>query len=167
MLNRAPSTPDAEQDLYERDFYAWAMAQAAALRYAAAAAGNIGVDWLNVAEEIESMGRSERKAVHGALRRIIEHLLKLEYSPAGDPRAGWRLSAMEHRIRVLDDLKASPSLWSRIDLDGIYTDARDLALEGVKGDGLRLPDLPDTCLYTLDQILDRGWWPASRNGIED
>jgi hypothetical protein len=141
------------------------MAQAAALRCAAAAAGDLGVDWLNVAEEIESMGRSEQRGVHSALRRIIEHLLKLEHSPARDPRAGWHDSVIEHRIRVLDDLEASPSLWGRIDLDKAFRQARRLVADSLQRGGMTPDSLPEACPYSLEQVFDHDWWPTSRHGL--
>jgi hypothetical protein len=104
---------------YGEDVYLWSVQQAAALREAAAAGSNLPVadlpvDWENVAEEIESVGRSELHALESALTRVIEHLLKLEYSPAVDPRAGWRTSVLKHRIRAVGELEDSPSLRGRL-----------------------------------------------------
>ena len=64
---------------YEDDFFAWTQHQAMVLRSMAVADNRF--DRENVAEEIESLGRSERDAVRGQIRRIIEHLLKLSFSP--------------------------------------------------------------------------------------
>jgi Domain of unknown function DUF29 len=76
--------------LYEHDFAAWAQQQAEALRTAAHGGSNQLLDWENLAEEIESLGTSQRSALAGYIMRIIQHLVKLEYSPAVEPRNGWR-----------------------------------------------------------------------------
>jgi hypothetical protein len=64
----------------------WAEAQAEGLRRAAEAGSNLPLDWYNLAEEIESLGRSQRRELRSRLATIIEHLLKLQFSPAMEPR---------------------------------------------------------------------------------
>src|SRR5690242_16251850 len=83
---------------YDEDFYVWTQEQAAALRYAAAAGlkGGSHLDWEHLAEEIEDMGKRDRRALESDLARIVEHLLKLERSPAVDPVPGWRDTVREH-----------------------------------------------------------------------
>ncbi len=147
---------------YDTDFLAWTEEQARLLRAAARERSNTPIDWEHVAEEIESMGRSEAKALASALMRVIEHLLKLEYSPAVEPRAGWRTSVLNHRIDAAEELIASPSLRNRIDLDRIYRNAARLAADGLSRDGLAADILPAECPYTLDRMLDADWWPAHR-----
>lgn len=150
---------------YDTDFLAWTEEQARLLREAARERINTPIDWENVAEEIESMGRSELRAVESALVRVIEHLLKLEYSPAADPRGDWKVSVLEHRDRVARDLSASPSLRGRIDIADIYKSGRKIAALGLERDGLRLSDLPPDCPYSLNQLLDEDWWPLNRHGL--
>src|SRR5438477_5024382 len=75
--------------LYEEDFVRWTEQQSSALREAAAAGTNLPLDWENLAEEIESLGRSQRHELHSRIAGIPEHLLKLDYSRANDPRRGW------------------------------------------------------------------------------
>lgn len=84
----------AEQ-LYEEDFLRWTEEQAAALRRAKGS--NLPLDWENLAEEIEDLGRSVRRELISQIRRILRHLLKLEASPAVGPRAGRRASVHEAR----------------------------------------------------------------------
>ena len=74
---------------YDQDFYAWTQTQAAALRAAALGGANLPVDWENVAEEIESLGKSQASALRSRLATIIEHLLKLEFWPTQKPTFGW------------------------------------------------------------------------------
>lgn len=150
---------------YDTDFLAWTEEQARLLREAARERINTPVDWENVAEEIESMGRSELRAVESALVRVIEHLLKLEHSPAADLRGDWKVSVLEHRDRVARDLSASPSLRGRIDTANIYKSGRKIAALGLERDGMRPNDLPVDCPYSLDQLLDEDWWPKSRHGL--
>lgn len=98
---------------YDEDLYLWSQQQAAALREAARRGVNLPVDWENVAEEIESLGRSDRRRVVGHIQVVIEHLLKLEYSTRPDPRRGWRATVKRER-GVLDQILAdSPSLRAR------------------------------------------------------
>jgi hypothetical protein len=95
-------------ELYDQDFVLWTEQQAAALRRAKSA--NLPLDWENLAEEIESLGRSDRRELASQIRRILRHLLKLEVSPAAGPRGGWRTSILEARSEIEDLLQDSPSL---------------------------------------------------------
>ena len=77
--------------LYDQDFVRWAEQQAIAIREAGSSGANLPIDWKNVAEEIESLGRSDRRELGSRIATIIEHLLKLQSSPAeGRAEAGWR-----------------------------------------------------------------------------
>jgi len=152
---------------YDEDFFAWTEDQARALREAGARRENEPVDWENVAEEIESVGRSDAKALASAATQIIEHLLKLEWSPAVGPRAVWRTSVLNHRVAAWEELDASPSLRGRLDLVRAFARGRLLAIDGLARDGVRAETIPTECSYTLDQILDAGWWPGNRSGGDE
>lgn len=96
--------------LYDEDFVLWTEQQAQALRAAARDATNQPLDWENLAEEIESLGKSDKRELRSQIYRIIRHLAKLQFLPAGEPRHGWRESVVDGRVQaelVLDD---SPSL---------------------------------------------------------
>jgi hypothetical protein len=99
----------ADGDLYHTDFFAWTQAQGRAIR-AAATGANLPIDWRNVAEEIETLGRAERREVSSRLGTIIEHLLKLMVSPAAPPRRGWIGTVRRTRSELEDVLRESPSL---------------------------------------------------------
>jgi hypothetical protein len=101
--------------LYDEDFFAWSREQADALRSTARGGTNQALDWENLAEEIESLGRSERRELGGRIRTIIEHFLKLEYSTASEPRHGWRSSIRGTRVEIEDILETSPSLKNGLD----------------------------------------------------
>src|SRR4051794_23342164 len=96
--------------LYDEDFVAWTEQQAEALRAAARGTSNQALDWENLAEEIESLGRSDKRELRSQIYRIIRHLLKLQFSPATDPRSGWRESIRDGRMQADFVLADSPSL---------------------------------------------------------
>ena len=101
--------------LYDEDFVAWAKEQAQALRSAARGSSNQKLDWENLAEEIESLAISQLRELKSQIRRVIEHLLKLEYSRAADPRRGWIESIVDARSEIESVLEDSPSLKNEID----------------------------------------------------
>ena len=74
--------------LYDVDFVAWTEQQAEALRATAHGGTNQPLDWENLAEEIESLGKSDRRELRSQIYRIIRHLTKLQFSQATDPRGG-------------------------------------------------------------------------------
>ena len=148
-------------DLYKQDFFRWTEQQAALLRREAARRLNTALDLEHLAEEIESLGRSDRRALTSHLARIIEHLLKLQYSPATEPRAGWRTSVQVHRDEARKLLADSPSLRPYLAgvLEDCYRSGRDFASIGMSEEAVTLPE---RCPYSLDQILERDWWPSTR-----
>jgi hypothetical protein len=143
-------------DLYEQDIYAWSKAQADLLR----ARRFAELDLEHLIEEIEDVGGALRRSVRNRIRTIVEHLLKLEHSPAKDPRASWRATIRTQRIRLRDAL--TPTLRREVEseLSGLYGDGRALA-EGTlrdHGEHAAADTLPATCPYDLDQITG-DWLP--------
>lgn len=106
--------PTTAAQLYEQDFVRWTEVQAEALRDAARSGANLPLDWDNLIEEVESLGRSERRELRNRLVTVIEHLLKLEYSRATDPRAGWRDTVKRERRSIEHLLEDSPSLKAEV-----------------------------------------------------
>lgn len=157
-----------EKSLYEADYYAWTRAQAAGLRRLAAARVNSTLDLENLAEEVESLGRSDLATVRSQVRRIIEHLLKLEYSPARDPRSDWQDSIIEARD-VIEDV-ITPSLRREVEagLERTYGQGRRNAERALEKYGEReaAKALPATCPYTLDQLVTHDWYPDNRHGLD-
>lgn len=100
--------------LYNRDFVLWSKAQASALRSVARDGSNQKLDWENLAEEIESLGISQLRELKSQIRRVIEHLLKLENSAAIDPRSGWIESIDDARNEIEAVLEDSPSLKNEV-----------------------------------------------------
>jgi hypothetical protein len=157
-----------EKSLYHEDYYAWTRVQAAELRRLARARVNSTLDLENLAEEVESLGRSDLKTVQSQVRRIIEHLLKLEYSPASEPRADWRHTIAQARDEVEDHLTASmrldvenalPKLFGRARRDAAFALDKHGELDAAKA-------LPATCPYSLDQVATHDWYPKSRHGLD-
>lgn len=139
--------------LYEKDFYAWANQQAALLR-----AGKLdAADIANIAEEIESMGRTEKRELVSRLKVLMLHLLKWQFQPALRSRS-WTLTIEEQRQQLLDHMADNPSLRSRL-LEAIEQAYR-LALVAVEREtGLSRATFPATCPFTYDQMADNGFWP--------
>ena len=130
-----------KNSLYDRDFYAWANEQAALLR-----AGRLAeADLENIAEEIETMGRSEKRELINRLTVLLLHLLKWQFQPALHGN-GWRLTIEEQRYRLEDHLKDNPSL--KAQLGQATRDAYRLALiEAQRETGLARSTCPNDCPY--------------------
>lgn len=152
---------------YDADFYAWTQDQAAKLRAAAASGSNLPVDWENLAEEIESVGRSNFLAIVSHLKVAIEHLLKLEYSLADHPRRGWLNSVGNARFEISLLLDDSPSLRRRLGeaLEKAWRGARASAALGLEVDNVPADALPETCPYTVEQAVGPDWLPVNRHGM--
>jgi hypothetical protein len=103
-----------DDSLYETDFFRWTQEQAAALRRAGAERVNAPLDWENLAEEIESVGRSDRRAAESATENILIHLALLALSPARPPRAGWIDEVDTFRADLRRVLGDSPSLAAKL-----------------------------------------------------
>lgn len=154
--------------LYDRDFLEWTEVQAAAVRRLRDLRSNdvADVDWDNLIEEILDMGRSVGRAYRSFVVQIIVHLLKLELSPATDPRRHWMKEIAAFRISADDEAEGAPSVRRRLDLASAYRLARRLAIVELTSDGVSDKLIPATCPYDLDtQILADGWFPVNRHGI--
>ena len=121
--------------LYNRDFNLWIQKTVSNLKN-----NNMGaIDWENLIDEIEGMGKSDRRALQSYLERLIEHLLKLKYWDAERDRCerGWKIEILEFRSRIERILDDSPSLKNY--LTEIYPKAHRLAVARMS----ILFDLPD------------------------
>ena len=156
-------------ELYEEDFYAWTRDQAAALRRLSRERWNGPLDLEHLAEEIEDVGSERRDAVRSQLRRIVEHLLKLEHSRARDPRGTWRDSILDARAEIPDKMTAAIRHEVEDELPRLYTRARAKAANGLSFHGERdvAQALPDDCPYAFDELLLDDWYPTNRHGIVD
>jgi len=152
----APQVKTASEKLYEEDFYAWSQRQAELLR-----AGRFdALDLEHLIEEVADLGESVYRSVRSRVRTIMEHLLKLEHSPAPEPRRGWRETIRTQRADLDEDL--TPALRPRIEagLPRFYAKARRDAAAALRdyGEQAAADALPETCPYSLDQITG-DWLP--------
>src|ERR1700760_2873973 len=98
-------------DLYDTDIVLWSEHQAGLLRRRAAGelVNEAELDWTNIAEEIESLGKTVARELASHIAVVPEHLLKLQAPPATDPPNGWKGSVRRARIAIRRDLKDAPS----------------------------------------------------------
>jgi len=146
--------------LYEQDVYRWSQQQAQALRKAASAGSNLPVDWENVAEEIESLGNEQWHALSSKIGIVIEHLLKLEASPAEDPKRKWKATIRRARDAIADRLETSPSLRRKVpDLIGKNLPRAQQRVRGNLEDYGEQPNIDlERRSYGEEQVLG-DWFP--------
>ncbi|MDR3515680.1 MAG: DUF29 domain-containing protein [Azospirillaceae bacterium] len=142
-----------ESNLYERDFFAWANQQAALLR-----SGNLSqADIRNIAEEIESMGRTEKRELVSRLTVLLMHLLKWQFQPERRGRS-WLSTITIQRHALADHLADNPSLKSTLDqaLVRAYEDGR---LGAIGETDLPESLFPAECPWSFEKITNTGFWP--------
>lgn len=129
----APAPPS----LYETDLYSWTREQAAALRRRDLAA----IDWDNVTEEIESLGRSEVRAWTSTATQAIRHMLKIQYWPSATEAAvsGWMKEVWTFRRAMADTITENPGLQARYAelLEKAWRAGRDAVIDDLVVDGAR------------------------------
>lgn len=150
-------------EAYDTDLTLWSARQAALLR----AREVTTLDWENLAEEIESLGKSDLHELESRLLILLEHLLKLDHGLRSEPRAGWKRTVLEQRQRIDRVLKSSPSLRPRLsDLaTEVFSDARETALASFEEHepdnlGNYASELPRQLPYARDALLDRTFIPG-------
>ncbi len=136
---------------YDEDFYAWTVGQARLLRSGELSA----IDAANIAEEIESMGRGDRRELRSRLVILMMHLLKWRHQPEARSRS-WSATIDEQRLQIEHVLADSPSLRPMVPvmLSEACAISRDRALAET---GLA----EEACPFTLDDVLSRTFLPAS------
>jgi hypothetical protein len=140
-------------NLYDADFFAWANEQAALLR-----AGRLDIaDIAHIAEEIDSMGRSEKRELVSRLNVLLLHLLKWQHQPALRG-ASWRLSVANARDQLADHLADNPSLTARL-AESIATAYRYASRDAARETGLAEEVFPAECPWPFERIMDGGFWP--------
>jgi hypothetical protein len=140
-------------ETYQTDFYAWAMEQAALLRAGRLSAADVA----NIAEEIESMGRGEKRELVNRLTVLLLHLLKWHFQP-GFRSPSWSSSIREQRIRLRSHLKDNPSLKSS--LEEAFAEAYELAvIAAARETGLPEIHFPKSAPYRYEQTVDGEFWP--------
>jgi hypothetical protein len=143
----------AKRSRHDEDFYAWSLEQAALLREGKVADADLDL----IAEEIESMGKTEKRELVSRLTVLLLHLLKWRFQPQGRGKS-WRLSIANTRDEISDLINDNPSLKSVLDevTASAYRYARrKAAIETDLGEE-RFPDL---CPWPFATAMDEGFWP--------
>ena len=139
---------EPNRHLYETDYVKWIKTTVEKLRVQ----DYSNIDWENLIEEIEDMGRSERRNLKSNLIVVLTHLLKWQYQP--EFKSGsWKGSIVEHRRRIREALKDSPCLKPYLQevFDECYSDAVEQANAET---GLSVETFPQVCPYTSVEVLD-------------
>lgn len=147
----------ATKSLYEQDFYEWLQTNINLLREKKFA----DIDLENILEELESMERSEKNALKSNLRILLMHLLKYKYQPEKRTNS-WVYTIIEHRIRLRDTFKTSPSLYRFFEeiFNESYEDARKLASDET---GLSINEFPPESPFTVEEVLNGDFLPSENN----
>lgn len=151
----ALESDDPAGDLYERDFYTWALRQAELVR-----AGRLGeLDRANVAEELESLGKEQAHKLESSFRVLLLYLLQWRYQPQRRSRS-WRASIVRERTNVEDVLEGNPGLEPRCAelFAAAYRGARK---EAAAETGLPIARSPEASPFTMEEALDEEFWPEA------
>ncbi len=141
--------------LYDRDFYAWANEQAGLLREGKLTQADIE----HIAEEIESMGKSEKRELVSRLTILLLHLLKWQFQ-APKRSKSWQNSVEVQRISLDSHLRDNPSLKSVLD-SSISEAYRVARLEAENETGIDKNTFPVTCPWSFDQMIAEDFWPEA------
>lgn len=138
---------------HDLDFYGWAMENAQLLRQKKMDE----IDFENIAEELESMGASEKRELISRFAQLLMHLLKGHFQPALQGKS-WEITLREQRRAVRRLIKENPSFKSKISdcITDAYEDAIDMS---IKETGLDEKTFPTECPYTFDQIMNDQFYP--------
>lgn len=152
MSRRCPNA-----DLYDTDWYTWTQTTAALIRAGAWEA----IDPESLAEEVESMGKSQQRELASRLDVVLVHLLKWRYQPARRQTGrSWAATLRTQRYELRRLLRQSPGLQPLVPPTVLesYADARPVAALQT---GLLLTTFPLQCPWTPAQVLDEDFWPEA------
>ena len=147
-MNTQTSINSLTNSLYERDYYLWLKNTVKLLRE-----GKLHeLDRENLIEEIDDMGKREKRYIYSNLKILLMHLLKYYYQPEKRSNS-WRLTIEEHRQRIKEALEDSPSLkiYLKDSFNKAYQDARKLA---TKETGLDINLFPENCPFSQEDVLN-------------
>jgi hypothetical protein len=139
---------------YEADFYAWTVEQANLLRQGRFADADIA----NIVEEIETLGRSEKRELQNRLLVLLAHLLKWQAQPARRGNS-WKLTITEQRLRLQKHLAENPSLAPSLP-EVIASVWRQVLVKAMRQTGFAEASFPTACPWTVEQILDEEFYPT-------
>ena len=147
--------------LYDSDFYSWTLEQAHILRRAADQRINAvpELDWLELAQEVEDLGRSLERELYSRFSVLLVHLLKWRHQPSLRG-VSWELSIAHQRLELIRLLAKNPGLKPKVEPE--YEDAyRSARLQAARETGLALSALPAKCPFTREQALDDAFLPEA------
>ena len=148
-------------DLYDSDFHAWCMEQSALLR-SRPPGENDRLDYANLAEEIETLGRSQRSKIKSHMVVLLMHLLKWRHQP-GHRCTSWENSIYNAREEIADELRDSPSLKSYA--QAVIAEAYPRAVRRAEDEtGIARADFPSACPFSAVDVFDPEFLPPS---VED
>ncbi len=155
--NAMPSAAAGEgpASLYDRDYYTWTLEQARALREQRTS----GLDWANLAEEVEDLGKSERRELQNRLEVLLAHLLKWQFQPKRRSRS-WSATIAVQRVKIRQLLDQNPGLKPSIPtlLAQAYEPARIEVTSRLSP--TVQPQPPKSCPWTFEQVMDDQFRPA-------
>jgi len=144
--------------LYELDFYRWIQHQVETLRGRKFSE----LDLENLIEEMEAVGRSEKRSLIGSLSLVLMHLIKWQYQP--DLRSkSWMFTIRNQRDEVIAILEDSPSLKSFVET-AIERAWKKALIEAEKETGIENERFPPTCPWTFDEFMNDNFWPDIGHG---
>ena len=149
--------PNPTVSLYDQDFYAWANEQAALLREGKLAAADIS----HIAQEIESMGKTEKRELVSRLVVLLLHLLKWSFQPERHG-SSWEATIRNQRLDVTDHLADNPSL------KALLADAVAAAYQRARNSAAAETDLPKRifpteCPWAFEQFMAEDFWPEGNH----
>jgi hypothetical protein len=138
---------------HDEDFYGWAMVEANLLRQRKWDE----LDIEHLAEELESMGASEKREIRSRMKQLLKHLLKWKYQPDLQCRS-WRNSIRNQRLELADVIKDNPSLNPTLpeNIKEVYGRVMEDTAEET---GIYKENFPNECPYTFEQIMDNDFYP--------
>ena len=141
-------------NLYETDYYGWANEQARLLR-----AGQLTkADIENIAEEIESMGKGEKRELVNRLVVLLQHLLKWEYQPERRSRS-WRITIAIQRDQIARHMIDNPSLKPKVE-EAMRDAYRTARLQAAVETDMKASFFPSDCPYLWAHAVDEAFWPG-------
>jgi len=139
--------------LYETDFYGWIQEQSSLIR-----SGDTSLlDYENILEEIEAMGRAERRSLRSRLAVLLMHLLKWQYQPTLRGKS-WRATITHQRTAISSLLEDSPGLQNALQ-DRVDSAWKDALKDVVAETDLDKDIFPQVCPWSFDTFMDDGFWP--------
>src|SRR5689334_5800094 len=117
-----------------------------------------GLDWDNLAEEVDDLGKAEVHRLESHLGLLLMHLLKWVYQPQRRSRS-WSNSIQEHRFRIQRVLRSNPGLKAK--LPEVFADTYEVVWFSAQNEiGMDMSTFPETCPWSLDDAMRDDFWPG-------